>query len=339
LLYIAWEVALQCKICGKEVESKFGAHINGHKTTLDNYFNKFPSERILYKKPEAWNKGLNKETSESVKKYAEKIKEYANKKEVRKEKSDRLKARYTKGDILSKEDRKRVIKLGSEGWVKKVKAASLEQRREILHQFVTAGNEAQVLKREKLTPEDYQRLYPWAKGKARWHNCDFCETKMICWFGGKPRPKKRFCNQSCWLNYIKEHPFYVLSQSGHRFFSQKMSTEFFIRSKLEEYFCMYFDKTETIKEWLVSPFFIEYEFEGKKCKYFPDFFVNRKEIIEVKSDYVARMNLNKVAAKIKAAIKFSRENGYDFHYLEFSGRTSYNKVKSDKRILNLFKEV
>jgi hypothetical protein len=152
-----------CKWCNKEIEKKFYLHVNGnHHKNLKIYFKEFPDQKEEYdnsKPKHAWNKGFTKEDNESVAKYAKKIKEHKNKENVRLEQSNRLKKRYEKGDILSPEKRAKVVKSGSDAWVKKIKNATSEQKREMLHCFTSAGRVAQKEQRPFLTPDDNNRMY------------------------------------------------------------------------------------------------------------------------------------------------------------------------------------
>ena len=166
----------------------------------ENYLVMFPEQREEYKKqvPDIWCKGKTKENNKSLASISEKIKKYSRQDHIRKKRSERLKSIYqTKGDIVDPERRKVLAKIGSDAWVNKVKSCSFEERRELLKSFTTAGNKKQEELRLNRTPEDYQRLYPFAKGKAEYGNCGFCDKQIIIWVGGKPRPKIRFCSKKC----------------------------------------------------------------------------------------------------------------------------------------------
>ena len=287
-----------CKLCGKEIPSQFYRHLNGnHKITNSKYFNLFPEQKQEYerqKKP-SWNKGLTAKDHPSIAKYAKCSKEYSNKQEVRDERSRRMKQRYAKGDILTLEQRMQVVKIGSDAWVKKITSVSDVERKELLKNFTTAGNVAQAEKRDLLTPEDYERLYPFAKGKARWYNCDQCGKKMIAWFGGKPRARKRFCNKDCWNSYQMLHPHYGFPHT-RPYYSTKMGVEFHLHSSLEEWFAILCDKSNNVVSWSTVPFNIRYEFGDKRAKYYPDFFVNQHIVFELKSYYFFKMNESRVWA-------------------------------------------
>lgn len=328
-----------CKICQKSFDKKFGGHVNtSHKMNLTEYFKKFPDQELIYndQKPVVWNKGLTKETNESVAKYAEAIKIHTNTSEVRKRRSDSMFARYKDGDFLTTEQRAICSKKGSDGWVKKVKEATQEERTKMLANFTTAGNEAQNKRRELLTPEDYQRLYPFAKGKAQYYNCDHCQKQMIAWFGGKPRPKRRFCNVDCFRNYLILHP-YVNFPKASLFYSSKMNVEFYLRSKLEIWFANYLDECDQVETWSTTPFSIKYEYNGRMAKYYPDFLVNSKYLIELKSKYIYDLATDRNEVKFKEARNHCSKNNLEFHYLQFDDpNLTKKKVHNDDRITRLF---
>jgi hypothetical protein len=332
-----------CKICDRDVSDKFYRHLNSsHKMKKGDYLKMFPDQQEEYddQVPENWNKGLTKGDHPSIAKCADSIREYSRRPEVRKKRSKQLKARYLKGDILDSETRARVVKAGSDGWVKRIKNADDEERKLLLENFTKAGNDVQNEKRHLLTPEDYNRLYPFAKGVARYHGCEYCGKQMIAWFGGKPRPKKRFCNQLCCHEFIKENPFYVYSHNVKRFYSSKMRTEFCLRSKLELWVAELFEKDDRINSWCTPPFHISYEWEGKSRRYYPDFFTNEKFVIEVKSDYIRRMQgEDRTTEKLRTAEEFCLQNGYKFLYWQFdkSNLTEIDVCK-DKRIIEFMEK-
>ena len=182
-----------------------------------------------------WNKGLNKYNNKTMAIIAEKVKKSYDKKR-RKEYSDKLKEKYKNGDILTPEKRRKVILCGSKAWANKVKNASLEERKKILFNFITAGNNAQKERRKHLTPEDYQRLYPFAKGIAKYYNCDNCGKKVIKWFGGKKRSNKRFCCRKCYTDFLRKNPSYGINNKKQiLFYSKKMLCHFKLLSSLEKY--------------------------------------------------------------------------------------------------------
>ena len=237
-----------CKLCQKEVPNKFYLHLNSfHKSNKKKYLLQFPEQKEEYDKQisASWNKGLTAKNHPSIARYAEKIKKYSNLPEVKKNRSDNLKNRYVAadGDILDKEKRARVVKIANNAWVNKVKNSNNLERKLLLENFTTAGNKAQSDKRHLLTPDDYNRIYPFAKGLAGYCNCENCGKQIIAWFGGKPRPKKRFCDSNCYNDYLLKNPAYCLPKSCFLYHSKKMNIEFVLISKLELLFAELLDTT------------------------------------------------------------------------------------------------
>ena len=307
---------------------------------IGDYFEKFPEQRAEYKKKPQWNKGLTKENNESIKRAATAIKDYCNTAEVKKDRFTRLKKRYEKGDILTPEKRALVVNAATQGWVDKVKCSTFEERRKLLKNFVQAGNDAQRIRRETMTPEDYRRLYPFAKGKAQYYNCDFCGKQMIAWFGGKPRPKLRFCGNECWSKYKEEHPCYVFSNNVKLYYSEKMGVEYCLRSNYEVWFAKLLDECEKVLSWFTTPYIINYEFNGKNRRYYPDFLVNEKYLVEIKSKYTFGLNVEVMKAKIVAAEKFCAAMGLNYIYWQFNeDNFSFNKLKNEVRVKEFFKTI
>ena len=231
------------------------------------------------------------------------------------------------------EQRAKVVKAGNDGWVCKVKKSSFEERRKILKNFSAAGNRALSNIRKFSTPEDYMKWCPTAKGFARYHNCDQCGQQMIAWFGGKPRPRKRFCNRLCFSLFQQEHPHYCYPHNCHMFYSTKMRTEFCLRSKLEVWFAELLEEEPKVTSWQVPHFFVPYEYCGKQHKYFPDFLVNEKYLLELKSGFFAKkQGYEKNREKIKAAITFSNLKNWEFCYWQFNASNfTKNKLIKDVR--------
>ena len=323
-----------CKICGKEIENKFYLHVNGHRLKNKEYFVRFPEQIEEFKKQRTpqWNKGQTKENNSTIKSIADAVKIYCSSKEVRKERSQRMKKRYENGDILTKEQRESVVKKGSDAWVAKIKNATQEERVTLLEAFTTAGNQAQQERRHMLTPADYERLYPFAKGKARYYDCNYCGKQMIAWFGGKPRHKKRFCNISCWQDYQVKHPAYGFPNT-RMYYSNKMDTEFCLHSKLEELIAKILDESNKIENWSTIPFYIKYNLNGKDRRYYADFLINGKIILEVKSGYFFDLHKDEVLAKIKAAEKYCAEHGLTYMYWQFNdSNLTYEKLINEDRV-------
>jgi hypothetical protein len=329
-----------CNLCNKNIDGKFYKHLNSsHKTTKENYLQKFPEQREEYFNQIecVWNKGLTKESNEKLALLSENLKSYCNQDHIKKKYSFLMKERYKNGDILTPEQRTIVSKKGSEGWVQKLKSVSEEEKRNLLKNFTTAGNEKQKEIRKNRTPEDYMRIYPFAKGKACYGNCGFCNNQIIIWVGGKPRPKKRFCDSVCFANYCEQHPGYVLSQTGKVYHSFKMNCEFYLRSNLENWMAEILDESNIVNSWAASPLKIKYEYNGSKFNYFPDFLVNEKHIIEIKSKYVFSLSSEKTLCKLMSAKSYAEKNGYDFLYWQFNeSNMTKKKFLADARIQEFF---
>lgn len=331
---------MECKLCGREVESKFYLHLNScHKMKKNDYLDRFPEQIEEYenqKPKQIWNKGKTAKDNSSVAQYAKAAAEYSRRPEVRKMRSDNMKERYKKGDILSPEMRAKVVRAGNQGWQNKLAEASDEERTILLKKFTEAGNNAQAEKRHMLTPEDYIRLYPFAKGVARYYNCDFCGKKHIMWFGGKPRPKKRFCNNICYMNFLDAHPFHLLPHTVIRYFSDKMDMEFCLRSQYELWFAEWLDENKMVHSWH-TPKYILYEYLGKLRRYYPDFLINNCYLIEIKSNYVAHLQgYDAIKAKIEAAQEYCKNHNWIFRYFQFDRNNLTKKLMlGDVRIKKL----
>lgn len=333
-----------CKLCNKEVTEKFYKHLNSsHKMKKDAYLSLFPEQVEEYKKqvPPLWNKGKTKEDDERIARYAEKIAEHTNQDHIRQERSIRLKKLYEKGDIVSPEKRAELAKKGSDAWVKKVREASFEERREMLKSFTEAGNKKIQEIKGSRTPEDYMRIFTTAKGRAQYGSCSECGKQIVIWVGGRPRPKQRFCNKYCQFEYQKKHPFYTMSNIGTSFFSEKMKCEFYLRSNLEVWFAEQLESNQAVDSWAVAPVAISYRYKEKGHLYYPDFVVNSKHLIELKSGYVYALHADQNQAKFLAAEEYAKNNNMSFLYWQFD-RTNMTKQKfeADARICDFFaKEV
>lgn len=328
-----------CKLCNKEINSRFYVHINSnHHSNLKKYFEEFPEQGQEYRdsKPKAaWNKGLTASTSESVARYAQKIKEHTNKEEVRKQRSDLMKRRYEQGDILSPKQRQEVVKHGSDGWVAKVKNASADERKIMLKNFTSAGNDAQKIKRPSLTPEDYQRLYKQSKGTFVWSKCSKCNKDIVICIGDRknPRPKHNFCSKECKIHYRLDNPNTSIGFLRLEHHSPKLQRTVILMSKLELFMATILDESPHVHIWQVCPFYIHYDFDNKTRKYYPDFLINDNLVLEVKSDYVFQLQQDKTIAKLDAATKWCTANNYIFEYWEFGTRNyDLDKIKSDPRV-------
>lgn len=325
-----------CKLCNKEIPSKFYLHLNSnHHLTKTEYLARFPEQLDEYNKQigGTWNKGLTAENNASVAKYAEAIKEHTNRPEVRLQRSERLKARYARGDILTPEVRELVVRAGSQAWANKLQQMTKEERTNALKKFTQAGNDSQERRRPELGPDDYNRLYPFAKGIAVYLGCHSCGKRMIAWVGGdtkKPRPKRKFCSRECWSKYIVEH--HGIPGGCHIVFrSEKMNEIFYLRSWLEVCMAAILEESDVIATWRVPTFFIKYALDGEK-KYYPDFLVNDSMLVEVKSEYMRKMRQQEVKVKNIAAKEYCQEKSWRFFYLEFGRNMTKKKMLLDERL-------
>jgi hypothetical protein len=325
-----------CKICGRDISGKFYLHLNGsHKMRKDDYLQMFPEQAAEYDgqvPKQAWNKGLTKHTHPSVARCAEQAAVYSRREDVRIFRSEHMKQRYEGGDIVDSATRARIVEAGTHGWVKKIQSASEEERRKLLFAFTRAGNARQEELRATRTPEDFQKLYPWAKGIATWGSCYGCGKQMIIWLGGKPRPKRRFCSSECCVEYRKKHPYFTF-ETGMRYYSTKMETEFYLRSNLEVWFAETLDACEKVRGWIASPCSIEYGLNGKTRTYHPDFLVDGYWLMELKSGYVYSIRKEETEAKLKAATKYASNNGLEFVYWQFNeSNMTAAKFAADLRV-------
>ncbi len=328
---------MYCKWCQKETEKTLGKHLNfSHKKTLQEYFECFPEDKEIYKKTikPCWCKGMTKETNPVVAKIAEQIKEFSNRPEMKKARSESMKERYKNGDILTPEQRARVVKIGSDAWVKKVKEATQEERNLLMKPFTDAGNDSQNSRRPSLTLEDYTRLYPFAKGEFVHKPCSNCSTPVITCDGGSRKSARslyNFCSDKCKDEFTILHPNWQLGKKI-TYFSIKNNKEIFLLSNLEKIIAQVLDESTVIKTWDVCPFIINYKFKGKKRKYYPDFIIDNKVILEVKSDYVFGLHAEQTTVKLQCATKWAIENNFIFLYWEFSKTPSLNEIKKDERV-------
>lgn len=103
-------------------------------------------------------------------------------------------------------------------------------------------------------------------------------------------------------------------KSGY-FYSYKMDKEMFYRSSWELKVCEYLDKKDnSIEEFDIEPFYIEYEFDNEKRYTRIDFYVKyydgREKIIEVKPS--SFLNSGNVPNKIKGCEKYAIDKNMSF---------------------------
>jgi hypothetical protein len=97
------------------------------------------------------------------------------------------------------------------------------------------------------------------------------------------------------------------------------------------------DESNIVNSWAASPLKIKYEYNGSKFNYFPDFLVNEKHIIEIKSKYVFSLSSEKTLCKLMSAKSYAEKNGYDFLYWQFNeSNMTKKKFLADARIQEFF---
>ena len=122
-----------------------------------------------------------------------------------------------------------------------------------------------------------------------------------------------------------------------RYFSDKMDIEFCLRSRYELWFAEWLDENHMVHSWH-TPKYIHYEYMGKQRKYYPDFLINNKHLIELKSHYVAKalQGYDNVRAKIEAAEEYCETQNWIFSYFQFDRDNLTKKLMlGDERIKKL----
>jgi hypothetical protein len=145
------------------------------------------------------------------------------------------------------------------------------------------------------------------------------------------RPKKRFCDRQCYTNYLTKHPTYGLGGKKIDFYSNKMNKNMKLMGCIEIAMAEILEESKIVEKWEASPFFIEYFYDGKKRKYYPDFLINDKIVLEVKSRYVFGLDSGKTATKLASAYKWCVEHEFLFEYWEFN-KSNKEKIKNDIRV-------
>jgi hypothetical protein len=160
--------------------------------------------------PPPWNKGLTEQTNESIRSYADKTRERMNTTFERIRRADQNKSMWSAGRF--KADCKQLSD-ARQSWVKKVKSASVEDRRNMLAVFVAAGNAKQneIRQQHSLDIQWFQHTYPFAKDPEL-VCCGECGEQFIQTASRRYASGLIFCSSSCWLSYRKRlvHPNYVI---------------------------------------------------------------------------------------------------------------------------------
>lgn len=135
---------------------------------------------------------------------------------------------------------------------------------------------------------------------------------------------------SCILDLTK-HPTYGLGGKKIDFYSNKMNKNMKLMGCIEIAMAEILEESKIVEKWEASPFFIEYFYDGKKRKYYPDFLINDKIVLEVKSRYVFGLDSGKTATKLASAYKWCVEHEFLFEYWEFN-KSNKEKIKNDIRV-------
>ena len=97
------------------------------------------------------------------------------------------------------------------------------------------------------------------------------------------------------------------------FWSLKNNKEIYFASSYELSALKMFEKDDNIEKFDRCTLKITYMFENKRKKYFPDFLLNKNEIVEVKANW--ELTSEQVLAKVRAAKQFAKENNMKFKIL------------------------
>lgn len=116
------------------------------------------------------------------------------------------------------------------------------------------------------------------------------------WKAGYPRSKKGFC--------FPKH--------------RCKKDQVYFRSSYEAIYCYYLDNNPDVEWFTFESFRIEYEYQGQKRYYVPDFLVqwsnpNQLSIIEIKAEFL--IEDEKVQVKNERAIVFADTHGMDFRMI------------------------
>lgn len=305
-----------CKVCGKDVKAHFSGHVGNHRNlgeryTLKKYFEEFPEEKYIHKE------------------------------EKRKIRSAAMKKRYEKGDILSPEQRAKVISSGAKGWQRKISESTPEERKRLLKNFTSAGNNAQIASLSNLDSIGWKKRFPFGIGDCIDGTCDECNANMFIWTGerSRGRPKNNFCSKRCKKAHKQKHPDRFSFGKTIKYTSSKTGTNLNLRSAFEVEIAKLLDHHDLITTWSPCSFRCPYKVNGKIHHYYPDFVVNEKHVIEVKSTYVRIALQPNWPHKMIAGIDYCNRNGLRYHFWEFSDidNCKMEKFKHDERFLSLFR--
>jgi hypothetical protein len=134
------------------------------------------------------------------------------------------------------------------------------------------------------------------------HNAEFCYKSLVNGF-----KKKEYKLPSGTLIYIQGYEYLALN-------------ELFKQGILENEIIIGFDKVPTFM----------YEFNGKKHKYFPDFFIpSKNKVIEVKSNWTFAMEQQKNLIKQQCVI----DAGFEFEFMIYSKKHERIEMNDDNTFI------
>jgi len=325
----------KCKICNKSIMSVNQSHLKVHNIKIEDYFVMFPEEKKNQGDP-AWNRGLNKENSEFVKKNANALSEFLNKPEQVKKRSEQNKKMWQDG--VFKTDVELCLE-NNKKWVKKVKEASVDERRILLANFVKSGNNKQkeIRNENKLNLDFHKKKYTWSKNVCK-KNCIQCGLEYISTLN----KAKHFCSNMCYLNYIETHEYdefikHWINKHPNwtrkkKYFSEKYNTEYTIDSSYELDFIKWCE-INGIKSLVKYRPIIKYVFNNKIKKYYPDFLINDDFIVEIKANSIRPYHLESEKRRLHAGLNQS----YKFKLI--SDKELYVNVRKNRNINEILKSI
>ena len=198
----------KCKICGRKILSLNQAHLNIHNFSMADYLRRFPKER-KHVKYITWNKGLTAQTNSSIAKYTKAVKQRMRSQNERNKRSNINKLMWRAGKF--KPNRDSYLK-ANRAWVRRIKSVSPEERKRLLFNFISSGNNAQrkLRERHKLDLDFFKRKYP-RSINPRIITCMYCNSQYIkCNSNAKA---SNFCSPICYFNFIKsiDNPNYFIN--------------------------------------------------------------------------------------------------------------------------------
>lgn len=162
-----------------------------------------------------WNKGASEHTNASVAKYTEATRCRMRSSSERTRRSQNNREMWENGRF--KPNKKQLDK-ARDVWVSRIKNASPEERKKLLHNFTSAGNAAQsiIRKEHAVDIEWYNRKYPWADN-PRIKECLICKSTFIT---TRTYP---LCSTECYREFftINENPNWVLQPEKYSVASVK----------------------------------------------------------------------------------------------------------------------